>query len=44
MIEDTKQRLVHIERALIWITKQQEILEQKRIDYTILRAKLLTRR
>lgn len=42
MIENKEQRLVHIERALIWITKQQEILEQKRINYTVLRAKLLT--
>lgn len=42
MIENKEQRLAHIEKALIWIAKQQEILEQKRIDYTVLRAKLLT--
>jgi hypothetical protein len=40
MSENKEQRLAHIEKALIWIAKEQ--LEQKRIDYHVLRAKLLT--
>ena len=44
MVENTKQRLIHAEKALNWIAKQQKVLEQKRIDYTILRARLLTHR
>ena len=44
MVENTKQRLIHAEKTLDWIAKQQKILEQKRIDYTILRAGLLTQR
>lgn len=44
MIENVEQGLEHANRALDWIGCQQKDLEQKRIDYSILRAKFLTKR
>lgn len=42
MMENKTQRLAHVEKVLSLIKKEQKLLEQKRINYSILRAKLLT--